>query len=917
MGSNVLEILIRAIDQASNVIEGIGKSGTTMSRELETSFIKVGAALTGIGVSCKLMADDINRSFLAFSSAMTEVKALGQLSDAEFEGMRKKALDMSKEMPLAATDIAKAMYQMESVGYSYAESMAAIEPTSKLAVAGSVDLASAMNTVINVMSAYGDQGYDAAKVAEVLAKGVQVGKWELGDFTDEMMRNMNVASALEISFEELCAMNVQLQQSFTSPERAGTALRSVLTTLIDPKAQEKLEKYGITVKDSAGNFRPMKDIMVDLAAGLEDVGGNADRAGYLSETFGERGVTAIIGLARESEKLEGLTQQFSDGGFLADQYGVKIEGTGAKLKIAENKITAAKIALGDAMAPATIAAAGAMGTFAGIIEALPGPLQTVAGTALTFGQSLIAIGPAMMAFPFLMKAIGPATTLVQGAMLGLKATLAGVSTSSLFVTGTMTTLGVSLGALLPIIVGVVAAAVLLYAAWKTNFLGIRDITGQVADWVKERWSGVKDTFASVDDAIAPSVDKLKTALGNLFASVDDLFKKFSGGKSIIEVVKSAFELLGRIIDTLVRKFGSELSRAINGLIDGLTKLVTWVGKVVDWFTKLADNKVVQFFINARDKASGFASTVMDSLFPAIEKTNKELDETPEKLDKTAEGLDKTKTSADKTGQSTSTLTDLMSEFGSTGVGAMNDVAGAAAETEGALAEVAGAFGEAMKGIYEGMAYQNLTMQEIQNATPSQRRQAIMVGGLNKKDSMQALWQTVVDYMNATGEKDWDKAFKDALTSEEQRIYKSLENEYQSSGDLSKSESVNVAEILSNNTKVDTGGKGNTNDSYTNGVSNEILNGDYQNDPDYEGFINAGSSGTQTPNPHGDPKDRVKGNPNNVQVVNGKYLGNWYEEDGGWTTVQLKKDEAKAYADAGVEILGNVDALKDQTDAVED
>lgn len=700
--NNVLEIIVRAVDNASQVISGISQSGFTMSRDMEMACLKVGAALTGIGISAKLAVDNINSAFLSFDNAMTEVKALGSLTDEEFEKIRQKALDLSSTMPLAADDVAKAMYSMVSVGWEYGEMMEAIEPASKLAVAGSADLADTIDAVIAVMDAYGDTGITANEITAIFAKGVGEGKWELNDFMQEMMKNINVASNLGISFQELAAYNVALQPTFTDSTEAGTAFKQMLMNLIESKNIAAIEGYGVAVKNTDGSFRGLIPIITELDGVLSEHYGEVDKNTIIAEIFGARSVNAFNALARKKDDLPELIERMGDLNFIEDQFGVKIESTGAKLEIANNKMTNAKIALGDAMAPATIAAAEAMATLAGVIERLPGPLQTVAGTALMFGQSLIVVGPLLMALPTLMSAIGPASQLANGAMLGLKAAMAGVSTSSLFVTGSMATLGVSLGALLIPIAAVVAAAVLLYAAWKTNFLGIRDIAGEVASWVKDRWEGVKDTFARVGEAIAPSVDKLKSALGNLFKTIDDVFKKFSGGSGIVDLLKSAFDMFGRVVDAVVRKLGSELSRALTTIIDGLTKLIEWVGKAVEWFEKLADNKVVQAMLNFRDSALDAGKAVFDSLFPAVQKTNDELEETPGKLDKTAGSLDKTAAASDKAGNAVDDTTTSFNKLGTEGSAAMNNLAGNVETAVGTMIGKLQAFVRTATGVWQGL-----------------------------------------------------------------------------------------------------------------------------------------------------------------------------------------------------------------------
>lgn len=219
------------------------------SAKAQQNMMAVGAAMTGVGVGAKLMVDDVNRSFLEFDGSMTAVKALGGTSEEEFRRMREAAIDMSTQVPISAVDVSDAMYSMISVGYDFDTMMATIPEATKLAVGGNQALKESVDTVINVFGAYGTELYSAADITNILAKAVGVGKWELNDFTSEIMRNIGSGAQLGISFEELAAANVLLQNKFTSAEVAGTSMNAMLSRLINPSVIKKLEEMGVHVKE--------------------------------------------------------------------------------------------------------------------------------------------------------------------------------------------------------------------------------------------------------------------------------------------------------------------------------------------------------------------------------------------------------------------------------------------------------------------------------------------------------------------------------------------------------------------------------------------------------------------------------------------------------------------------------------------
>ena len=585
--ANTLQLIIQAIDQASGTLDTIGKKGTGMSADLEKSFIKVGAALTGIGISAKLAADNINQAFLGFEGAMTEVQALGVATD-ELEKMRQKALDLSRDMPLSASDVADAMYLMVSVGWSAEEMMTAIEPASKLAVAGSVDLKDATNAVINAMEAYKDTGLTATQATEIFAKGVGVGKWELNDFLAEMMKNINVASELGIGFQELAAYNVALQNSFVDSSEAGSALKMMLMNLVEQQVIDKLGAMGVAVSDANGNFRGMIPIMSDLDDVLNAHYTEVERNTILTDLFGARSVNAANALMRQKDELPGLIAEMGDASFMYDQFNTKVNSVGSQLQIANNRMEEAKIALGEAMVPATLAAAGAMSTFASVLTDLPGPLQTAVGGFLQFAQVLIPIGPLLMALPSL---IGGVTAVAGGLSTGLAGMSAALTAGTVAVGG----ITIALGPLVLAIAGVVAAVAALYLAWESNFLGIQDIVGTFKDYAVDRFEGVKSAFGNMTSSLSPHVEKLKAAFGDLFGEINELFEKMTGGISISEALGKILEVVGKVVDTVLNVAFKALGGLIGILIDAISLFIEGLTSLVDWFGKVANHPIAVFF----------------------------------------------------------------------------------------------------------------------------------------------------------------------------------------------------------------------------------------------------------------------------------------------------------------------------------
>ncbi|TRZ79558.1 phage tail tape measure protein, partial [bacterium] len=497
------------------VAEDLTRKGTSSANK---TLLGVGVAMTGVGSAAKGMTDSINTSFLSFDDAMTAVEALGGTTTEQFNEMRDAALDLSREVPIAATDVADAMYEMISVGYDFETMMAVIPEATELAVGGNMALSDSVDAVINVFGAYGDAAYTAEEATNIFSTAVGVGKWELSDFMTEIMKNIGVAAELGISFEDLAAANVSLQNSFTSSEEAGTALKTLLMRLVDPRVIEQLHEMGVEVKDADGNFVGLESVLNQLDDALQETGGDVDRMTVLQQLFGAEGVRAAMALIGQKDALAELSAGMADGEFKVNAFNTVLESTSSQLDIATNSMDAAKIKMGEAMAPATVLAADAMGLLAGVLITLPDPLQQVAGLGLFAAQGLAGLGPLLIAMSSL-KGLGLATTLsgiatnfgsLGTSIAGLKSigaagALANIGTSISGMGSAIATASPLLAAALPILAGLAIGIAAVYLLKEVGFL----------DWVQEQGYNCGQWLRQLGKDFRVELDKVGAAIGDV------------------------------------------------------------------------------------------------------------------------------------------------------------------------------------------------------------------------------------------------------------------------------------------------------------------------------------------------------------------------------------------------------------------
>lgn len=526
-------------DIVAHDMTAAGRKGAQQG--IDKSMLVIGAAMTGVGLACASMVDKINDSYLSFDSAIAEVKSLGGVTQDQMDAIRETSIELSKELPISATEIAEGFYMLRSAGYDAEIAIGAIPDVARMAAAGGLDMAQAVNAITAVMDAYGDEAGDTAHVTDVLMGTVQAFKTTLPELQTEMSKNIGVAATLGISFEELSAMNGMLKKDFVSSEEAGTALKTMLLRLADATNIEKMEKLGISVKDSEGNFVGMESLLNQVSDAMNNAGGDVEQMSMLTSIFGTEGVRAAMSLTRQKDAMGEYVDSLQEGGQVQESLNAIIESTASQLTIAENKMEAARIELGEAMAPATIAVADAMTIFAGVLEGLPDSLQGVVGVGLQAGQMFVGLGPLLMGL-----------SMVQIPSLS----------------GAMTFL--SANPIVLVIAGVAALVIgLMYL--ESEF----GLVSAAIDWVVGAISGAIDWLFSLVDSFTSTGEEsagFGDALILLLGPIGGIIYAFQHWDEILEIVTGVFNDVMSFIDGAIDWMLDAGGRIMQAFIDGMLAL---------------------------------------------------------------------------------------------------------------------------------------------------------------------------------------------------------------------------------------------------------------------------------------------------------------------------------------------------------
>jgi hypothetical protein len=158
----------------------------------------------------------------------------------------------------------------------------------------------------DVFSEFAKAGYTALEITGLLNDMVaqsDKGEFTFAEFAKNAKGVISAYSVIGNSPEDLKRANAAMQiltAGTKSSEVATTVLNSAINELTDPEKRKKLEKLGITVRDSAtGKLRDFNDIMSELAAASKDM----EKADYINGIFGSESIKAIRAYGSDFAKI--------------------------------------------------------------------------------------------------------------------------------------------------------------------------------------------------------------------------------------------------------------------------------------------------------------------------------------------------------------------------------------------------------------------------------------------------------------------------------------------------------------------------------------------------------------------------------------------------------------------------------------
>lgn len=559
------------------------------------SAAKVTAALTVMGGVATV-------TFAKFESSLTRAAAIASGGGAQFakafDDMGAAAIQQAARSQFSANEVAQGMGFMAMAGNDATATIAAMPAAIQLASAAQQDLATATDTVTNIMAGFqiraDAMGSTAQKLAD--ANNVLVGAFtnsnvSLGELGEAMKIAGPVASSLSVGIVDTAAALGVLGNAGIKGTLAGTGLKRIFTSLAKdaaPKAKKALDLLGVSMQTL--EEKGIAGVVDQLEVAKEALGDQAF-TGAVFTAFGERAgpqLAALVGQGAKAitdlqKKIE-AARKSNIAGVLEERQMATLSGQFAVLK---SNAEAMAISFGQALVPAVKPFTKILQSiFKALTDLNPSTKKwiTLIGMSVAVFSGVVA---AMATFAAGLVAIKVATIAATTASLGLSGAIMGTLGPAIAVLGAVFA-GLTLG--------------LVIAEMGTA----KDLAGELASafsWAAESTTNLKTTFRNLGIAIASIPAALADLIG-LGADVTSFFTDWAGAAS------DAADAMDKLspTETKISNLTDEIRELQKELRDAGVKEVGNLAK------GLASVKVRRFDVDIKKMLQrGFTTSEIDAL----------------------------------------------------------------------------------------------------------------------------------------------------------------------------------------------------------------------------------------------------------------------------------------------------------------
>lgn len=269
----------RLLDEAKESADGCAKSidkygdatkdAADGTERTESAVEALAGQIVASGIQQKV--EDLAAKMMECSKAAQEYElAIAQVSTiADSNVLSKDAassglLQLSTDLRRDANEIAEAAYEALSAGVDTANVMDFTAQSSKLAVAGFTDTATAVDVLTTILNAYKMEASQTEKVASTLVKTQDLGKVTVDQLAKIIGRVIPSAAAYGVNLDNIASAYANMTASGINAENSTTYLSTMLDELADSGSDVAAileEQTGKSFAELMGSGKSLGDVL--------------------------------------------------------------------------------------------------------------------------------------------------------------------------------------------------------------------------------------------------------------------------------------------------------------------------------------------------------------------------------------------------------------------------------------------------------------------------------------------------------------------------------------------------------------------------------------------------------------------------------------------------------------------------------
>ncbi|EPG1312630.1 TPA_asm: phage tail tape measure protein [Listeria monocytogenes] len=351
--------MTQQLDQYQKKLESISNKSTRVGRQMTLGVTT--PVLAGFGAATK-SAVEFNNQIQGMSALLNN----GTLSSGELKiqlsGLSKASKKWAVEYGVSTNSINNGMEEIIKKGYSYEQTLGAMPSILDAAKASGDDFNTVMKNSTSILEQYGlkvesTEGTlkNTQRVTDSLTYVANATSAGFSDMGTAMEYVGPVAHGLNISLEQTASAIGLMSNNGIEGEKAGTALRGMLTSLLKPSKQnvEGFDALGISFRDFQKGSLTLPDLLDKIKKNTEDLT-DSQRTALIAQAFGTEAQTGVNILVNQgADALRNLTNETKN----ADGYTHKLaktmnETAAANVKKFQSGLKVLGITLGNELLPA-------------------------------------------------------------------------------------------------------------------------------------------------------------------------------------------------------------------------------------------------------------------------------------------------------------------------------------------------------------------------------------------------------------------------------------------------------------------------------------------------------------------------------------------------------------------------------------